>query len=187
MEALEVKKYYQWTQGQRSGRVEVYVAEDDNNVYFESGRFVAKELFDVHLKEIDEGTYSSKVTAQDMPAPPPTVPQSIEEWEALNIPQSPSQNSIEPPTPIQQKEKSPIQIILEKQKKLSKEQLNVTLDLEFPSAKVFEFMTMMFDEDEVIEEITNFVYSQLSSDDIHESIKNSIKTKILALTEGKDE
>ena len=44
MEALEVKKYYQWRSGQRSGRVEVYMAEDDNNIWFESSRFVAKDI-----------------------------------------------------------------------------------------------------------------------------------------------
>ena len=185
MEPLEVKKYYQWRSGQRSGRVEAYMAEDDNNTYFESGRFIAKDLFEVQLMEVDESVYLSKINVQDTPLPPLTQPQSIEEWESMIG--NPTQNSIEPPIPLQQKEKSPIQIILEKQKKLSKETLNVSLDLEFPSSKVFEFMTMMFDEDEVTDEMAEFVYSQLSNDDIHDSIKNSIKNRIMSLTSNKDE
>jgi predicted small metal-binding protein len=185
MEALEVKKYYQWRSGQRSGRVEVYMAEDDNNIWFESSRFVAKDLFETQLMEVDESTYLSKVGTQDLPPPPPMVPQSIEEWESMLG--NPIQNSIEPPTPVYQKEKSPIQIILEKQKKLSKETLDVSLDLEFPSSKVFEFMTMMFDEDEVVDEMAEFVYAQLSNDEIHDSIKNSIKNRIMSLTSNQDE
>ena len=185
MEPLEVKKYYQWRSGQRSGRVEVYMAEDDNNTYFESGKFIAKDLFDNQLIEIDESTYLSKVGIQDIPTPPPTSPQTIEEWESMLG--NPVSNSIETPVQIQQKEKSPIQIILEKQKKLSKENLNVKLEFEFPSSKVFEFMTMMFDEDEVIDEMSEFVYSQLSNNDIHDSIKNSIKNRIMSLTSNKDE
>ena len=185
MESLEVKKYYQWRSGQRSGRVEVYMAEDDNNTYFESGRFIAKDLFDNQLIEIDESIYLSKVGNQDLPPAPPVAPQSIEEWESMLGNSTP--NLVETISPIQQKEKSPIQIILEKQKKLSKETLNVKLDFEFPSSKVFEFMTMMFDEDEVIDEMSEFVYSQLSNDDIHNSIKNSIKNRIMSLTSNKDE
>ena len=41
MELLEVKKRYEWISTSRIGRVETYLAEDEqNNTYFESGRVV---------------------------------------------------------------------------------------------------------------------------------------------------
>ena len=48
-------------------------------------------------------------------------------------------------------------------------------------------MTMMFDEDEVIDEVTEFVYSQMSSGEINDAIKNTIKDKIRYSLEAKSE
>ena len=190
MESLEIKKYYRWTSGQRAGRVEVYMAESEDSVYFESSRFVAKDQLQSLLMEIDESEYNSKKIEQDLPPPPPPVPQSIEEWEAvlggqeIQFPES----TITPVQNIPVKEKSPIKIILEKQKKLSKLNLNFILeDLDFPSNKVIEFLSMMFDEDEVVEEVTEFVYSQMTQEDIHIFIKNSIKNHILSIDVNRDE
>lgn len=190
MESLEVKKYYRWTSGQRNDRVEVYLAESEDDVYFESGRFVKKEFLDSQLKEIDESEYHSRKTEQDLPPPPPPIPQSIEEWESIMTNQDISaQETISldvQSSPI--KEKSPVRIILEKQKKLSKLNLNFVLeDLDFPSNKVIEFMSMMFDEDEIVEEITDFVYSQMTQEDIHIFIKNSIKNHILSIDVDQNE
>lgn len=188
MESLEVKKYYQWSTGQRNGRVEVYVAEDDNNVYFESGRFVAKDHLLVQLFEIDESIYKARVTQQDL-APDlviPVAPQSIEEWEASfgNVEAPVTQQIQQEPT----KEKSPIRIILEKQKKMSKLNLNFVLeDLDFPNQKVIEFLSMMFDEDELVDEMTEFVYSQMTNEEINACIKNSIKNHILSISDSSDE
>ena len=189
MESLEVKKYYQWASGQRTGRVEVYLAESDTDVYFESGRFVSKELLNSQLMEIDESTYNAKATQQDLPPPPPPVPQTIEEWEAALgtepiFTETTSQRIQTEP----QKEKSPIRIILEKQKKMSKLNLNFILEnLDFPNPKVLEFLTMMFDEDEIVEEMTEFVFSQMTQEEIHECIKNSIKSHILSIDSNSGE
>jgi hypothetical protein len=185
MESGEIKRYYEWNPGSsRSGRVEIYLAEDDNNVWFESGRFVKKELFDSQLSQITEETYQSKESQNSQP-PAPQVPQSIEEWEAqLGNPQL---NSIAPPQPVQQKEKSAVQIILEKQKKFNNIELDVKIPLDFPNEKAIEFMMVMFDEDEVIDEIVNFVYSQMSSDQINSIIKTTIKERISNISENHSE
>ena len=183
MESLEVKKYYRWVFGQRNGRVEAYLAESDDSVYFESGRFVSKDLFQSQLAEISEEEYKSRFNEQDLAPPPPAVPQSIEEWEAAmsGQPIIVDAPTIEPQV-IEHKEKSPIRIILEKQKKMSKLNLNFVLEnLDFPNHKVLEFLTMMFDEDEIVEEMTEFVFSQMSQEDIHECIKSSIKNHILSI------
>jgi len=189
MESLEVKKYYRWVFGQRNGRVEAYLAESEDSVYFESGRFVAKDQFDSQLMEIQEDEYKSRANEQDLPPPPPPVPQTIEEWESTlsGQPIETSTLTIEPQV-IEKKEKSPIRIILEKQKKMSKLNLNFVLEnLDFPSHKVLEFLTMMFDEDEIVEEMTEFVFSQMSQEDIHDCIKSSIKNHILSIDSNSGE
>ena len=182
MESGEIKRYYEWSSGSRAGRVEIYLAEDDNNVWFESGRFVKKELFDSQLSQISEETYLSK-ESQNFQPPAPPVPQSIEEWESVLGNGNPQPTSIAPPQPVQQKEKSAVQIILEKQKKFNSIELDVKIPLDFPNEKAIEFMMVMFDEDEVIDEIVNFVYSQMSSDQINSIIKTTIKERISNIPE----
>lgn len=187
MESGEIKRYYQWNQGSRSGTVETYLAEDTNNVWFESGRFVQKELFESQLFQIDEDVYLSKIKNQPISnIPVPKSPNTIEEWESMMI-GNPQLNSFEPPTPIQSKEKSPVQIIIEKQKKLNETQLELRVPIKLPGEKAIEFMTMMFDEDEVIEEIANFVISQVSNEKIIDMLKESIRNKVSYCLPPEDE
>ncbi len=174
MESFEVEKYYEWVTTQRKGRVEIYLAEDDINVYFKSGRFIQKDLFESSLSEIGEEQYLQKEKLNN--TPPPEPPQSIEEWE--NMLGNPVPNSISPPVPKQQEEQSPIAIILNKQKKIVKENIVVDYEVDMPNHKAIEFMTMMFDEDEVIEEISKYMISQISQDDFKNKIKESIKNRI---------
>jgi hypothetical protein len=185
MESFEVKRYYEWLTTSRIGKVEEYVAEDDNTVYFQSGRFIQKDQLDLQLKQVEEEIYIAKGgDNQFLPPPPPQQPQSLDEWERMLG--NPEMNSIAPPTPKTEKEKSPIRIILEKQKKMSEESINVEIKLRLPSNKVFEFLSMMFDEDEVVSEITEFAYSQITSDSINDAIKETIKNYIISNTETKE-
>ena len=64
METFENKKRYEWTTGTRNGKVETYIAEDETNVYFESGRFVPKEQFDYQLRQIEEIIFQQKYILQ---------------------------------------------------------------------------------------------------------------------------
>ena len=78
-------------------------------------------------------------------------------------------------------EKSPIRIILEKQKKKSIKDISIPFEFNFPSEKAIEFMMMMFDEEEVVEEIVEFALSQMSIEKINEIIKENIKESIKKL------
>jgi hypothetical protein len=94
---------------------------------------------------------------------------------------SPSNNiQIEEPKPaIVIKEKSPIQIILERQKKKESKSISINLEIKIPSSKVIELLTTMFDEDEVLDEIVS-TSLDLSDEEIrkliHESIIKVLKT-----------
>jgi len=177
MESGEVKKYYTWNSGPDKGSVESYLCEDDSRVWFASGSSVQKELLLVNLYESNEFEYqNSQRTKQIQPQFQP----EITDWESkLGNPTPNSQ--------IQEKveiviERSPIRIILEKQKKFQTESIDIAVKFEFPLEKAIEFMTMMFDEDEVIEEVTDFIYAQMSSGEINEAIKNTIKNKIKSMS-----
>ena len=188
MESLEVRKYYRWNEGPDQGSVELYVCEDDNSVWFESGSSVLKDELQMRLFECSESDYKEYQSKLDMFRVQSIQNNQLTEWELKlgNPEESNIKETIQ--ETFQLKEKSPISIILEKQKKLSKLKLNFDLEeLDFPSNKVIEFLSMMFEEDEVVDEITEFVYSQMSTESIHLCIKNSIKNHILSIDVNKDE
>jgi hypothetical protein len=186
MENFEVKRYYEWISGGRQGKIEVYQAEDENNVYFESGRIIPKDQLEIQLRQSDESSYLARGgESQFIQQIPQVTGPSFEEWEKMLGNDEPTP-SIQPQT-IQKQEKSPIQIILEKQKKLVDVELDITMPLKLPSDKAIEFMSMMFDEDEVIDEICNFVYSQVSSEEINSIIKNSIRERISSISKLPEE
>jgi hypothetical protein len=175
IEPGEVKKYYEWKTGFRAGVVECYLCDAEDNVYFESGRFVNKNNLENELYSISEEEYLEKSNKQE------SVENQQQEWasllgnedevQMLQPVESPKSNYV---PPIQIEEKSPIQIILEKQKKKEKRSIDISLDIEIPTTKVIELLTVMFDEDEVYEEIISQAVSAFSADDIKNLIQNSI-------------
>ena len=64
MDELEVKRKYQWISGPRTNGLEVYLAEDNENIWFESGRSVPKDRFEILLRQIDDATYNSLNSAR---------------------------------------------------------------------------------------------------------------------------
>jgi hypothetical protein len=185
MESFEVKRYYEWMTTSRQGKVEVYMAEDANNVYFESGRMVPKEQLEIQLKEADESLYLAKGGDSQFTPPPPPQEKTFQEWESLLG--NPQQNSIAPPQPREEKEKSAVKIILEKQKKFTETHISLNIPIKIPNDKAIEFMTLMFDEDEVIDEVCNFVQEQITPEEINSIIKDAIETKISLISKSIDE
>ena len=48
------------------------------------------------------------------------------------------------------------------------------MPVEIPSAKVFEFLTMMFDEEEVLDILSAKITEKFSTEDIQTIVRNSI-------------
>lgn len=178
MEELEVKKKYQWTSGPRSNQLEVYLAEDETHIWFESGRNIQKEMMDVQLRQIDDSMYDALIGAQ-------SERERIQGLLGNDAPLSlgnitPEQLGNNQPTPAPQpepepiKEENPIALILEKQKKLEVVDIKMNMPVEIPSAKVYEFLTMMFDEDEVLDILSAKITEKFSIDDIQTIVRNSI-------------
>jgi hypothetical protein len=181
METFEIKKCYRWNVGPETGVIEAYLAEDEERIWFESGNSVPKSEIEQKLSSVSEQEYTSYINNQTAKI------DQFSQWE--NMLGNPTPNSISPPNPSngishQQslpklvEEKSPIRIILEKQKKKSVKDISIPFEFNFPSEKAIEFMMMMFDEDEVIEEIVEFALSQMSIEEINEIIKENIKESI---------
>jgi hypothetical protein len=194
MEELEIKKKYQWTTGPRANQLEVYLAEDDTHIWFESGRNVQKEMMDVHLRQIEDSMYNSLISAQTereriqglLGNEQPLTMASLTTEQLGVAPLAPAPSA---PDPIVEpkREENPISLILAKQKKLEIVDIKMNMPVEIPSIKVYEFLTMMFDEDEIVDEMTEFVFSQMTQEEIHECIKNSIKSHILSIDSNSGE
>jgi len=172
MEAGEVKKYYRWNQTSRRGQVEEYMAETEDAVYFSSGRFCSKEQWDSGFLDLISEEEFSQVAPPIEQYANPDLPMSEAEFNAM------AGNVIEPIIPVVVIEKSPIRLILEKQKKTVSLATDFNLDVSTPTDKVFELLSMMFDEDEVIEEIINSILDKLDLKTIEEKIRSSVKTSI---------
>jgi hypothetical protein len=173
MEPGEVKKRYEWISTSRLGRVETYLAEDENNnTYFESGRVVPTSDIQNLLKEIDEETFNYKNSQQPEIESPKTVDHFIEMEKLLGNEPQPAQHI------AQVVEQNPIKIILDKQKKKETVTLLVDFDFEIPTKKVLELLDLMFDREEVIDEIIKSSTEKINIESITEAVKTSIKEKI---------
>lgn len=183
METFEVKKCYRWNVGPETGVVEAYLAEDEERIWFESGNSIQKSEIEQKLSSVDESEYTNYINNQTAKV------NQQSQWEKMLG--DPTPNSIAPPIPLNGEyheiapqlveEKSPIRIILEKQKKKSIKDISIPFEFNFPSEKAIEFMMMMFDEEEVVEEIVEFALSQMSTEEIKEIIKENIKESIKKL------
>ncbi len=174
MEPGEVKKYYEWETTSRRGQVEVYMAETDDTVYFESGRFISKvEWESGALRQIEEFEYNAKAI---------TIPQEDQfaKWEAMLG--NESQIEVQAPTIPQEvkpiEEVNPIRVILERQKKKETITIPVEIKIEIPSKKVMSLLDMMFDRDEVTQELIKSVTTSIDVDSIVGVIESQIRSSI---------
>jgi len=163
-ESLEVKKYYVWESTFLKGTPEVYLAENEELVFFESGRTANKNDFELQLSKITEEDFDQLNKSSN------TIDNVIIQNDFFaNIPLGNPDVVIQEPI-----EQNPIQIILDKQKKLEETQIAINLTLNLPSKKAVEFLNMMFDEEEVFETLSNFVLKQLDETALQEFVKEAI-------------
>jgi len=176
MESGEVKKHYKWNSGNRAGRVETYLAEDEKNIYFESGRLVGKEVLDYQLREITEDEFnSSPKDTSPIATPPPThQANTIEELEVILRGQESQLNSQSQPVV----EQNPIKIILDKQRKKEKIILPIDFEIEMPSKKVLELLDVMFDREEVIAEIIKSSTASINEKEIVDKLTQRVQSHL---------
>lgn len=162
-ETLEIKQYYVWDVTALRGIPEIYLTQNEILVFFESGRTVNLEDFGQQLSKITEEEYNNTVKTT-----------TSVEFSTDNYSNIPLGNPTESLQEISQIEQNPIQIILDKQKKLEETSIALNITLNLPSKKVVEFLTMMFEEEEVFSTISQFSLNQLDDNSIKELIKIAI-------------
>ena len=182
MELGEVKKYYKWETTSRRGQVEIYMAETEDTVYFESGRFVSKvEWESGALRQIEEFEYNAKAIKT------PTEDQ-FANWEAM-LGNEPAIDVQAPTIPQETKpieEVNPIRVILEKQKKKETISIPVEIKIEIPNKKVMSLLDMMFDRDEVTQELIKLITASIDVDSIVGEIESHIRSSIEDAYEDED-
>lgn len=176
MEPGEVKKYYEWETTSRKGQVEVYMAETEEMVYFESGKFVSKEEWESGaLRLIEESEYLAKNGQSS------TVVDQFENWEKM-LGNEPSNNTEVQTIPLNEikpvEEVNPIRLILEKQKKKEVIKIPIEIAIEIPIKKVMALLDLMFDRDEVTQELIKSVTSTIDVDFIVGEIESQIRSSI---------
>lgn len=178
METGEIKKYYIWETTSRRGKVETYLAETEDTVYFESGRFVSKAEWDSGaLRLIDEAEYLKIAMRENAMQVPVQEPQFD-----MNMLNGPSVILNDPPiNEINEKPKeeiNPIRLILDKQKKKETIAIPIEIEVNLPMKKVMSLLDMMFDRDEVTQEIIKSVTSSIDVDSIVNKIESQIRASI---------
>lgn len=163
-ESLEVKQYYIWESTSLKGTPEIYLAQNESLIFFESGRTVEVENFEMFLSKITEEEFQNSKSSQEILYNP------YENIPLLGNPNDP----IIYESVSQRVEQDPIQIILDKQKKLEEIELDLKVTLKLPTKKVIEFLTLMFDEEEVFSTLSKSTLSQINESEIKEMIKIAI-------------
>jgi hypothetical protein len=174
MESGEVKKYYRWLSGFRSGIVECYLCETEEDIFFESGNSVPKGRFDLDLRQISEEEYTNNSSAAK------SAEEQFKAYEALLgntsvVPDIQYNPAPQPVQTIETKEKSPIQIILEKQKKKTSKVINLDVEVSLPTDKVIGLISVMFDEDEVIDELVEYALKEIDTNFVRSLIEKKIR------------
>ena len=184
MESGEVKKYYVWETTSRKGTVEVYLAETEEATYFESGRFASKEQWESgYLRQIDEEEYKRR-SLPEPTLPPPSNENAFAEWEKmLGNPGDPVPTQQPETKPV---EINPIRVILDRQKKKESVKIPIMFTIEIPAKKVMNLLDMMFDREEITQELIKSVTSKLNVDSIVNEIETQIRTTIEKSYEEED-
>lgn len=206
---------YQWTQGPHNGEIEVVNCEDDNYVYFDSGRRCAKAKmghmmfqtsdtddangfgsgFNAFEDEIKYGTghdYSGDLGIKvDIPDEfkEAVVKETVQTVEATKtVEPQPQIIMTAPAEPEKVKEESPVAKLLNMQKE---ESLLATaepihVNLKWPTKQFIEILLNTFDRELVINELSTYMENQINIDNLRETLKSTISAEVNKLCNPND-
>jgi hypothetical protein len=75
---------------------------------------------------------------------------------------------------------NPIKILFDKQKKTDDIKLSLNFSINVPTTDIFNILSITFEEDEVIEELTKFIQNQIDDKSIKETLDETIKSLIIS-------
>lgn len=199
---------YQWTQGPYNGKIETVNCEDDNYIYFDSGRRCSKEnlltmMFQTtdsseatpysgSLNTFDDeinfggghdysGDLGIKMNIPDDVKSEMTIVEKTANTAKQETPQIVApQETIVIQKPKKEEKQSPIKMLLDMQNanSLVSKQQTITINFDWPSNDFIKILSTTFDSESVKNELTKYLLDQTSTDGIYELIKNMVSEEI---------
>lgn len=198
---------YQWTQGPYNGQIETVNCEDDNYVYFDSGRRCSKQKMGFMMfqtsdseetnffgnslntfeDEINMGIghdYSGDLNLKvDIPEEfkdevvKAEVQQTVKPTQTF---ETPAVETITLPVSVAVKEESPVVKLL----KMQKEESLITtaepihISLKWPTKQFIEILLNTFDKELVINELYDYMIDQITVENLKRNVESSIMNGI---------
>lgn len=148
-------KKLQWIKGDKTGKVEtVNSIDSDGWLIFESGGRISSELVGEFMMDASEGA----LEIDDLSS----RPQQYSSYDTITA--QPKPKVVE----------SPLMSLLKKMTKTQATSLNVFINVEVPSSAMYSVLIDSFDEEDVHNEITNYILNQVDDALVKESVKSSI-------------
>ena len=206
---------YQWTQGPYNGEIEVVNCEDDNYVYFDSGRKCSKQKMGFMMfqtsdseetnffgnslntfeDEINMGVghdYSGDLGVKvDIPdefkdeVVKTEVQQTVKPTQTF---EAPAVETITVPVSATVKEESPVAKLLkmQKEKSLLTTAEPIHVSLKWPTKQFIEILLNTFDKELVINELLSYMENQINIDNLKETLRSTISAEVNKLCNPDD-
>ena len=149
---------YQWIKGDKIGTVEILDKEDGEWSIFKSGGRINTSLIPEFMLLVD---------GEELNFTPPTPAPVNAPKEYKKPAKSQSKSAV-----------SPIRTLLDKQKKLDKHNIQISIPIDLLSLDIYSLLSTSFDEEEVNQELQQFIEDQIQSDKIIGMVQESIQSLI---------
>ena len=148
---------YQWIKGDKIGTVEILDKQEGEWSVFKSGGRINTSLIQEFMLEVDGEEL-------DFDPPTPAIVNAANEYKK--------------PAKSQPKPASPIRTLLDKQKKLDKHNIQISIPIDLLSLDMYSLLSTSFDEEEVNQELQQFIEDQIQSDKVIGMVQESIQSLI---------
>jgi len=156
IEAVDPIKY-QWIKGDKIGTVEILDKQEGEWSVFKSGGRINTSLIQEFMLEVDGEEL-------DFDPPTPALANAADKYKKR--------------AKSQPKAASPIRTLLDKQKKLDKHNIQISIPIDLLSLDMYSLLSTSFDEEEVNQELQQFIEDQIQSDKVIGMVQESIQSLI---------
>jgi len=156
IETVDIIKY-QWIKGDKIGNVEIVDREDDGWTIFKGGGRINTSLISEFMMLVDGDEL-------DFDPPTPALVSAAETYKEKVKPQKQTA--------------SPIRTLLDKQKKLDKHNIEISIPIDLLSVDMYSLLSTSFDEDEVNQELQQYIEDQIKTEKVIEMVQESIQSLI---------
>lgn len=148
---------YQWIKGDKIGTVEILDKQEGEWSIFKSGGRINTSLIPEFMLEVDGEEL-------DFDPPTPALVNAAETYKKQ--------------VKSQPKATSPLRTLLDKQKKLDKHNIQISIPIDLLSLDMYSLLSTSFDEEEVNQELQQFIEDQIQSDKVIGMVQESIQSLI---------